>query len=157
MVRLPLCKKGQIFSADFAIAVALFATAFALFMSAGQASALTQKSYFQNNELLDVSRISASSAADMCSASGAFSGIFDTSKTSDFFAFANSDYARAQRDMGLLSDFGIYDFSIRLIGHNGTIYSSGKNPPLSGSKSVYRRNGMYAGDSAILEIEVWEI
>lgn len=149
-------QKGQIFSADFAIAAALFATALALFMSASQSNSALRLAASQNAALLDASMQAASLAASLCSQDGSFEGRFDTAAVNDFFALSQSDYESVRGKLGLLQGSSNYDFSATLSVPSGIIGHGGRNPPSTGSKSVFRRNGMYGSQGAILEVEVWE-
>ncbi|MFA5105698.1 MAG: hypothetical protein WC506_01935 [Candidatus Micrarchaeia archaeon] len=149
-------RKGQIFSADFAIAAALFATALALFLSASQSHSALQAQASRNAALLDASMQAASAAAGLCSASGAFDGRFDAAAVQDFFTLSKTDYELARKKLGLLQGASNYDFSASLSVPSGLVGQAGMNPPASGSKSVFRRNGLYGNQSAILELEVWE-
>ncbi len=149
-------RRGQIFSADFAIAVALFATALALFLSASQSHSALGAQAAKNTQMLDVSMQAASYAASLCSANGTFDGRFDPAQVESFFAQAKTNYELERQKLGLLTGSGDYDFSASLTVPSGLIGQAGMNPPASGSMSVFRRSGLYGNQSAILEIEVWE-
>ncbi|HQT45437.1 MAG TPA: hypothetical protein PLO51_05640, partial [Candidatus Micrarchaeota archaeon] len=144
--------KGQIFSADFAIAAALFSIALALFMSAGQSFTAANAASAGSLGLSQASIL----AANLCSPSGQFEGRFSANKTEAFFNSISNDYEKYRAALGLLPGGANYDFSVKMLGPNGQLFDSGRQAPQSAQVAVFRRTGVYGPDAAILEVEVWE-
>ena len=148
--------KGQIFSADFAIAAALFSIALALFMAAGQSYAVSQAASAGSLGLSQASALAAASAANACSPSGQFEGRFSANKTEAFFNSISLDYEKNRATLGLLQGGANYDFAVKMIAPGGELFNSGGQAPVSSQVAVFRRTGIYGSDTAILEVEVWE-